>query len=105
MLRTPMAQDCLSPITDTDTAGASLPVARLVSGESSQASACASYRQFKVDAASARRVAGNKDYEFTDHLGNVRATVTDRRLPAFDNGTIVDFRTEVDQWGDYYAFG
>jgi hypothetical protein len=28
--------------------------------------------QFKVDAASATRVAGNKDYELTDHLGNVR---------------------------------
>jgi RHS repeat-associated protein len=50
-------------------------------------------------------VAGNKDYELTDHLGNVRATISDRRLPAFDNGTIVDFRTEVNQWGDYYAFG
>jgi len=46
-----------------------------------------------------------RQYEIKNHLGNVRATVTDRRLPAFDNGTIADFRTEVDQWGDYYAFG
>jgi hypothetical protein len=28
---------------------------------------------------------GNKRYELTDHLGNVRATITDRKLPIDTN--------------------
>ncbi|GAB2700591.1 hypothetical protein GCM10027037_26800 [Mucilaginibacter koreensis] len=49
---------------------------------------------------------GNKRYELTNHLGNVLATITDRRLQHSSNSTTVDYYdAEVTSAQDYYAFG
>jgi hypothetical protein len=49
-------------------------------------------------------IAGNRHYELTNHLGNVMAVLTDRKLPVIDNGT-VSFKADVLRQTDYYAFG
>jgi len=49
---------------------------------------------------------GRKDYELTNHLGNVWATITDKRLQHSSNGTTVDyFNADVATAQEYYAFG
>ncbi|GAB2700602.1 hypothetical protein GCM10027037_26820 [Mucilaginibacter koreensis] len=49
---------------------------------------------------------GNKRYELTNHLGNVLATITDRRLQHTSNNSTVDYYdAEVTSAQDYYAFG
>lgn len=50
-----------------------------------------------------RRV-GDKMYELTDHLGNVRATVSDRRGADITGGTLANY-VVVEGATDYYAFG
>ncbi|WP_413667267.1 RHS repeat-associated core domain-containing protein [Mucilaginibacter sp. Mucisp86] len=48
---------------------------------------------------------GKKEYELDNHLGNVMASVTDKRLQ-HQNGTSVDyFLADVATAQDYYAFG
>jgi RHS repeat-associated protein len=48
---------------------------------------------------------GKKEYELNNHLGNVMASVTDKRLQ-HQNGTSVDYFTaDVATAQDYYAFG
>ncbi len=55
-------------------------------------------------------ITGQKQYEFTDHLGNVLATVSDARqgigrgIPT-DSFTIVDYRPVLQSESDYYPFG
>jgi RHS repeat-associated protein len=52
-----------------------------------------------------KRELGNKQFEFTNHLGNVLTTVSDRKVPTF-SGSIVDYYTaDVINTNDYYAFG
>ncbi len=50
---------------------------------------------------------GNKTYELSNHLGNVLATITDRRLQVANTaGTAVDHYTaDVASANDYYPFG
>ncbi len=54
------------------------------------------------------RILGQKDYELTDHLGNVTVTVSDRKL-GYDlqgNPAIADYyKAEVTSAQDYYPFG
>jgi RHS repeat-associated protein len=48
---------------------------------------------------------GFKNYELTNHLGNVLATVTDRKVPSI-NGTSYDyFNAQITSITDYYPFG
>jgi len=57
-----------------------------------------------------RRV-GKKHYELTDHLGNVRATVTDRKLATIitDAGSgamgVIGYTADITSAQDYYPFG
>jgi len=56
-----------------------------------------------------RRV-GKKHYELNDHLGNVRATVTDRKVASFQqpqggNWNITGFTADITSAQDYYPFG
>ena len=52
------------------------------------------------------RVLGHKQYELSNHLGNVLVVVSDRKLPYTTNGTTVDYYTaDITSANDYYAFG
>jgi RHS repeat-associated protein len=52
------------------------------------------------------RTLDQKNYELTDHLGNVRVVVGDRKLSDFTGWGIPDhFRAEVRSRSDYYPFG
>ena len=51
---------------------------------------------------SARR--GYKQYELSNHLGNVLATISDRKMPSTANGAIT-YRADLLSGQDYYAFG
>jgi RHS repeat-associated protein len=46
-----------------------------------------------------------KIYELSDHLGNVRATVSDRKLATLLNGNDVELSAYVLSYSDYYPFG
>jgi hypothetical protein len=49
---------------------------------------------------------GNKYYELDNHLGNVLATITDKRLQNGPDTTVVtSFNAEVNSAQDYFAFG
>ena len=50
---------------------------------------------------------GKKQYELSNHLGNVLATISDRRVPRDDNGDmLIDyFNADILSTSDYYAFG
>ena len=47
---------------------------------------------------------GFKQYELTNHLGNVLATITDRKIPDTSSGAIT-YQAEIISGQDYYAFG
>ncbi len=47
------------------------------------------------------RVAGNKEYELKDHLGNVRVTVTDRK----EGATLASMSADITGINNYYPFG
>jgi RHS repeat-associated protein len=51
----------------------------------------------------ARRI-GQKNYELTDHLGNVRAVVSDSRLGTFSAGSLTS-TVDVSSYNNYYPFG
>lgn len=52
------------------------------------------------------RMLGRKYYELANHLGNVLAVVTDRKLPGDHTGTSVDYyAAQVIKATDYYPFG
>ncbi|MGF1566414.1 MAG: RHS repeat domain-containing protein [Flavobacteriales bacterium] len=48
--------------------------------------------------------ADDRVYEFTNHLGNVLATFTGRKLPLTEAGAVVGFATHVTSLTDYYPF-
>lgn len=49
---------------------------------------------------------GNKSYELTNHLGNVMAAISDKRLQHSSDGTNIDyFDADVQSAQEYYAFG
>jgi RHS repeat-associated protein len=49
--------------------------------------------------------ADDRVYELTNHLGNVLATFTARKLPLAANGVFTGFSPHVTSLTDYYAFG
>jgi RHS repeat-associated protein len=49
--------------------------------------------------------AGQKQYEFTNHLGNVLLTLTDRHIPIYILGGFALYKPEVASAQDYYPFG
>ncbi|WP_439697096.1 RHS repeat-associated core domain-containing protein [Mucilaginibacter sp. AW1-7] len=49
---------------------------------------------------------GHKQYELSNHLGNVLATITDKRLAHSSNGTTIDYyEPEATTAQEYFAFG
>jgi RHS repeat-associated protein len=49
---------------------------------------------------------GNKFFELSNHLGNVLATVSDKKIPVSSNNTSIDYYTaDVVSATDYYPFG
>lgn len=46
-----------------------------------------------------------KQYELKDHLGNVRAVVTDRKLSTLDGNTPTDFKPSIASASAYYPYG
>ena len=49
---------------------------------------------------------GHKQYELANHLGNVLATITDKRIPHSSDGTTIDYyNPETTTAQDYFAFG
>jgi len=49
---------------------------------------------------------GKKNYELTNHLGNVMATISDKRLQHSTDGTAIDyFDADVQTAQEYYSFG
>ena len=49
---------------------------------------------------------GNKQYELSNHLGNVLTTVSDRKIAHSTSGTTIDYYTaDITSAQDYYCFG
>lgn len=48
---------------------------------------------------------GKKRYELANHLGNVLATVNDRKIPQYVSGAFNHYTAEVTTANDYYPFG
>jgi hypothetical protein len=48
---------------------------------------------------------GLKRYEITNHLGNVLATISDRKHAIATEGTFLPWQAEVISTSDYYPFG
>ena len=48
---------------------------------------------------------GDKNYELSNHLGNVLAVVSDRRTPEFIGGILSNYNAYVNSAQDYYSFG
>jgi RHS repeat-associated protein len=49
--------------------------------------------------------AGEKQYELSNHLGNVLATVSDRKIPYYVSGALDHYQAEQLTGNDYYSFG
>jgi RHS repeat-associated protein len=52
-----------------------------------------------------QRMLGDKQYEISNHLGNVLSVVSDVKLPVVDGGLIVSYRAVVVSSTDYSPFG
>ncbi len=48
---------------------------------------------------------GYTHYELSNHLGNVLATISDRKLPATDENGLLSYTADLTSAQDYYAFG
>ncbi|MBW7869153.1 MAG: hypothetical protein H3C31_12625 [Brumimicrobium sp.] len=48
---------------------------------------------------------GNRNYELTNHLGNVLTVINDIKYPLADNGTITGYETGISHVFDYSPFG
>ncbi|WP_299883972.1 DUF6443 domain-containing protein [uncultured Lacinutrix sp.] len=48
---------------------------------------------------------GDKNYELSNHLGNVLSVVSDVKIPTFTGSTLAYFNTDVKAYNDYYPFG
>lgn len=48
---------------------------------------------------------GDKNYELTNHLGNVLSTVTDRKIPINNGGQIDGYQADISSATQYYPFG
>jgi RHS repeat-associated protein len=65
------------------------------------------YTNTPINTASVNRTLGYRSYEFSNHLGNVLAVVSDRKITvdANNDGTADYFSGEVINASDYYSFG
>jgi RHS repeat-associated protein len=66
--------------------------------------------EHEISLTQATRTLGNKQYEITNHLGNVLAVITDRKLPyapfgAANQGVIHSYYAQLISVTDYTAFG
>lgn len=52
----------------------------------------------------AQQIRGKVHYEISDHLGNVRSVISDRKLPT-QNGAVAEFAPDIVTAQDYYPFG
>lgn len=52
-----------------------------------------------------KRRLGLKQYELKDHLGNIRALISDRKLSDYVNGQFSNFRPDLLSASNYYPFG
>ena len=61
----------------------------------------------QVNETSFTHTLGNKQYELTNHLGNVLATVTDKKIAvdANSDGTVDYYLADIGSSQDYYPFG
>ncbi len=51
------------------------------------------------------RVLGLKQYELSNHLGNVLSVISDQKLPQFNAGTLQAYKPVIVSSQDYYLFG
>ncbi len=51
------------------------------------------------------RVLGLKQYELSNHLGNVLSVISDQKLPQFNAGTLQAYKPVIVSSQDYYPFG
>jgi RHS repeat-associated protein len=62
--------------------------------------------QVPVSATNTNFTRGNKFFELSNHLGNVLATVSDKKIPVSSNNTSIDYyNADVVTATDYYPFG
>jgi RHS repeat-associated protein len=62
------------------------------------------YREDPIALMTSRSI-GNKVYELTDHLGNVRVVVSDGKEVETSGGLLVGLLAEVESYSNYYSFG
>ena len=43
--------------------------------------------------------------ELSDHLGNVRVVLTDKRVSTYNSGFLTSVSTDISSWSDYFSFG
>ena len=48
---------------------------------------------------------GDKQYELSNHLGNVLSVISDKKIPSLSSGSLAYFNAEVLSYSDYYPFG
>ena len=51
------------------------------------------------------RYVGDKRYELSNHLGNVLAVITDRKLPLLNASSVAIFTPDVLSYSEYYPYG
>ena len=51
------------------------------------------------------RTSGNRNYELSNHLGNVLSVVSDNKLLAYQGFSLPSYRPEILSFSDYYPFG
>ena len=58
-----------------------------------------------LDTVNAFHHLGNKNFFLENHLGNVLATVSDKKIPRFTNGILDHYEADIISSTDYYGFG
>ena len=58
-----------------------------------------------LDTVNALHHLGNKNFFLENHLGNVLATVSDKKIPRFTNGILDHYEADIISSTDYYGFG
>ena len=58
-----------------------------------------------LDTVNALHHLGNKNFFLENHLGNVLATVSDKKIPRFINGILDHYEADIISSTDYYGFG
>jgi len=50
-------------------------------------------------------IRGDKNYELSNHLGNVLSVISDRKIAVDDEGDVAYYISDVRSYSDYYPFG